>query len=58
MEGRVPGSRGRGRPRRKWVQDIKETMNMSIDEVGVLARDRENFRCAAKRAMFYKGHAH
>ena len=60
MEGRVPGSRGRGRgrPRRKWVQDIKETMNMSIGEVGVLARDRENFRCAAKRATFYKGYAH
>ena len=56
LEGRVPGRRGRGRPRRRWLQDIKETMNMTINEVGELARDRVNFRCAAKRATSYKGY--
>ena len=55
FEGRIPGRRGR--PRRRWLQDIKETMNMTIDEVGELARDRVNFRCAAKRATSYKGYA-
>uniref|UniRef100_A0A0B7B458 Uncharacterized protein n=1 Tax=Arion vulgaris TaxID=1028688 RepID=A0A0B7B458_9EUPU len=29
-------------------------MNMIIDEVGELARDRVNFRCAAKKATSYK----
>jgi hypothetical protein len=57
MEGIVAGRRGRGRPRRRWIQDSKETLNMSIDKMGDLARDRESFRRALKRAMFYKGQA-
>ena len=57
LEGMVPGRRGRGRPRRRWLQDIKETMNMTIREVGDLARDRVDFRNAVKRATSYKGHA-
>uniref|UniRef100_A0A0B7BT15 Uncharacterized protein n=1 Tax=Arion vulgaris TaxID=1028688 RepID=A0A0B7BT15_9EUPU len=40
MEGMVPGVRGRGRPRRRWQQDIKETLNMTLDE----AVDRYIFR--------------
>ena len=39
LEGRVPGRRGR--PRRRWLQDIKETMNITINEVGELALQRE-----------------
>jgi L-rhamnose isomerase len=39
MEGMVAGRRGRGRPRRRWIQDVKETLNMSIDQVGHLARE-------------------
>jgi hypothetical protein len=57
MEGMVAGREGRGRPRRRWIQDVKETLNMSIDEVGDLARDREFFRWAVKRATLYKGQA-
>jgi hypothetical protein len=57
LEGIVAGSRGRGRPRRRWIQDVKETLNMSIDEVGDLAKDRESFRRVVKRATFYKGQA-
>jgi hypothetical protein len=26
------------RPKRTWIQDVKETLNISIDEVGVLVR--------------------
>uniref|UniRef100_A0A0B7BFQ3 Uncharacterized protein n=1 Tax=Arion vulgaris TaxID=1028688 RepID=A0A0B7BFQ3_9EUPU len=55
LENRVPGRRGT--PRRKWLQDIQETMNMTIDEVGELARSRVNFRCTAKRAASYKVYA-
>jgi hypothetical protein len=51
MEGKVPGIRGRGRPRKRWFQDIKETLKMTSDEVGVLARDRNSFRRAVMRAM-------
>jgi hypothetical protein len=57
MESMVAGRRGRGRPRRRWIQDVKEILNMSIDEVGDLVRDREYFRRAVKRATFYKGQA-
>jgi hypothetical protein len=32
-EGMVAGRRGRGRPRRRWIQDIKERLNTSTDEV-------------------------
>jgi hypothetical protein len=42
MEGMVAGRRGRGRPRGRWIQDVKETLNMSKDEVGDPAREREN----------------
>jgi hypothetical protein len=33
MEGMVAGRESWGRPRRRYIQDVKETMNMSIDEV-------------------------
>ena len=49
LEGRVTGRRGRGRPRRRWLQDIKETMNMTIDEVVELARDSEFQMCCKER---------
>jgi hypothetical protein len=53
MEGMVAGRRGRGRPRRRGIQDVKETLNVSKDEVGDLSRDRESFRRAMKRTTFY-----
>jgi hypothetical protein len=54
MEGMVAGI---GRPRRMWIQDVKETLNMSVDKLGDLVRDRESFRRDVKRATFYKGQA-
>jgi hypothetical protein len=38
-------------PRRMWFQDIKETLKMSIDEVGTLARGRDSFRPDVMRAI-------
>ena len=57
MEGMAPGKRGRGRPRRRWLQDIKDTLNMTTEEVGDLARDRDAFRRAVMGATSCKGHA-
>jgi predicted membrane protein len=30
--------------KRRWIQDVKDMVNMSVDEVGDLARYRVNFR--------------
>lgn len=57
MEGKVPGKRGRGRPRRRWIQDIKDTLNMSTTELGNLAKNRDSFRQAVRRATFSDGQA-
>jgi hypothetical protein len=58
LEGRVPGRRGRGRLKRRWIQDINETLNMTTTEVNNLARDRTGLRGAVKRATFCKGHTY
>jgi hypothetical protein len=29
LEGRIPGEKSRGRPKRRWIQDINETLNMT-----------------------------
>ena len=49
-EGIVEGKRGRGRPRRRWSQDIVERLNTSITEAGRQAQDRAAFRRAVADA--------
>ena len=44
LEGRINGRRGRGRPRKRWKQDICDPLNMSITEIERLAQDRNAFR--------------
>jgi hypothetical protein len=44
MKSKVPWIRGKGRPRRRWFQDIKDTLKMASDKVDELARDRDFFR--------------
>ena len=44
MEGAVEGRRGRGRPRRRWEQDIAEWLTMTPTEAGRRALDRKVFR--------------
>jgi hypothetical protein len=48
LEGKASGKRGRGRPGRRWIQCIKETLSMYIYEV----RDREAIIWAVKRSIF------
>ena len=49
-EGVVEGKRGRGRPRRRWSQDISERLNTTVTEAGRRANDREAFRQAVRDA--------
>ena len=44
LEGMVEGKRGRGRPQRRWQQDIQEWLNNGVTECGRWAQDRDFFR--------------
>ena len=57
MEGYMPGRRKRGRPRRRWVQDVMDDLQMSASDAGQLARERDVFRRAVLGAKFHRGHA-
>ena len=54
MEGVVEGRRGRGRPRRRWIQDIADWLGSPIREAGWLAQDRNGFRAAVWEATSRK----
>jgi hypothetical protein len=54
MEGSVDGKRRRGRPRRRWHQDITESLKMSTHEANRLAQDRDAFREAVKGTTFWR----
>ena len=46
VEGHIEGKRSRGRPRRRWIDDIAEWVNVSWTRINAAARDRENWRRA------------
>ena len=50
FEGIIEGKRGRGRPRRRWSQDISERLNTTVTEAGRRAQNREAFRRAVRDA--------
>ena len=50
-EGIIEGKRGRGRPRRRWSQDISERLNSTVTEAGRRAQDRSAYRRAVADAM-------
>ena len=49
-EGIIEGKRGRGRPRRRWSQDITDRLNTTITEAGRRAQDRSAYRGAVADA--------
>ena len=49
-EGIIEGKRGRGRPRRRWSQDISERLNSTVTEAGRRAQDRSAYRRAVADA--------
>ena len=57
LEGMVPGRRLRGRPRRRWVQDVIDDLRMTAADAGQLAQNREFFRNAVMGAKFRMGQA-
>ena len=57
FEGAVPGKRKRGRPKRRWSQDIVEHLGVNVAEAGRLAQDRGVFRSAVMKATSRKRHA-
>lgn len=44
MEGKIEGSRGRGRPKRNWISDVVEWSGCSAEELSRKTRDRAEWR--------------
>ena len=47
MEGKVDGSRGRGRRRKSWTGNIAEMTNMKVNEAAETAMERDRWRTMA-----------
>ena len=48
FEGIVEGKRGRGRPKRRWSQDVSDRLHTTVAEAGRRALSRDAFRRAAE----------
>ena len=55
LEGRTPGRRGRGRPRRRWEDDIKQQLQMDMGRAKKMAQNRSEFRRAVNAATSESG---
>ncbi|GFS06539.1 endonuclease-reverse transcriptase [Elysia marginata] len=47
LEGKVDGSRGRGRRRKSWTTNIAEMTNMRVNAAAKAAMERESWRSMA-----------
>ena len=57
LEATAAGRRGRGRPTRRWEQDIQDWLETTTTQAGRMAEDRVLFRKKIREATSYKGSA-
>ena len=50
LEAKVEGKRGRGRPARRWEQDIEEWLGTTVTQAGRMAEERTLFRSRVREA--------
>ena len=54
LEAKIEGKRGRGRPTRRWEQDIEDWLGITTTQAGRLAHKRGLFRIKVREATSYE----